>query len=45
MNLSNVMPSLWEFRIREWGAIPIVLVRAPWVFGANDEASIKGSVM
>ena len=31
MNFSIVMPSLWEFRIREWSVVPNVLVRAPWV--------------
>ena len=32
MNLSIVLPSLWEFQIREWSVVPTVLVRAPWVF-------------
>ncbi len=45
MNLSIVMPSLWEFRIREWGVVPTVSVRASWGFGVGDEASIKEGVM
>jgi len=29
--LSIGLPSLWEFRTREWSVVPTVLVRAPWV--------------
>ena len=31
MNLTTVMPSLWEFRMRECSAVPTMLVLAPWV--------------
>ncbi len=45
MNLSIVMPSLWEFLMRECSAIPTVLVRAPWVFCVDDEAYVEGGVV
>ncbi len=31
MNFTIVMPSLWEFLMREWSATRTVFVRAPWV--------------
>ena len=31
MNLSIVMPFLWEVRIREWSVVPTVMVWEPWI--------------
>ena len=46
MHLSIVMPSLWEFRIREWSGVPTLSVRAPYLgFGVGDKAFVKGGMM